>query len=110
MSGAIVFWQAEKNTQGMTYFQALYFCYVSLLTIGYGDLSPRSNAGKPFFIVWSLIAVPTMTILVSDMGDTVISSFKQGTFKLADFTVLPKEGLFQGDGRRTPMAEAIYTP
>lgn len=32
--GAIVFWQAEKNTQGMTYFEALYFCYVSLLTIG----------------------------------------------------------------------------
>ena len=93
--GAIVFWQCEKDTQGMTYFQALYFCYVSLLTIGYGDLSPKSNAGKPFFIVWSLIAVPTMTILISDMGDTVISSFKQGTFKLADFTVLPKDGLFK---------------
>ena len=93
--GAIVFWQCEKHTQGMTYFQALYFCYVSLLTIGYGDLSPKSNAGKPFFVVWSLIAVPTMTILISDMGDTIISSFKQGTFKLADFTILPKEGLFK---------------
>jgi potassium channel subfamily K len=93
--GAVVFWQCEKDTQGMTYFQALYFCYVSLLTIGYGDLSPKSNAGKPFFIVWSLIAVPTMTILISDMGDTVISSFKKGTFKLADFTVLPKDGLFR---------------
>jgi potassium channel subfamily K len=32
--GAVVFWQAEKKAQGMTYFQALYFCYVSLLTIG----------------------------------------------------------------------------
>ena len=91
--GALVFYYCERYTQGMTYFQALYFCYVSLLTIGYGDLSPKSNAGKPFFIVWSLIAVPTMTILISDMGDTVISSFKQGTFKLADFTVLPKDGL-----------------
>src|SRR3954451_4063994 len=93
--GAIVFWQCEHNTQGMTYFQALYFCYVSLLTVGYGDLSPKSNAGKPFFVVWSLIAVPTMTILISDMGDTIISSFKRGTFKLADFTVLPKEALFR---------------
>ena len=93
--GALVFWQCEKNIQGMTYFQGLYFCYVSLLTIGYGDLAPKSNAGKPFFILWSLIAVPTMTILISDMGDTVISSFKRGTFKLADFTVLPKEGLFK---------------
>lgn len=93
--GALVFWQCEKHTQGMTYFQGLYFCYVSLLTIGYGDLSPKSNAGKPFFIVWSLIAVPTMTILISDLGDTVISSFKRGTFRLADFTVLPKDGLWR---------------
>lgn len=93
--GAIGFWQAEQKTQGLSYFQALYFCYVSLLTIGYGDLSPTSNAGKPFFIVWSLIAVPTMTILVSDMGDTVIASFKRGTFTLADWTVLPKAGMYR---------------
>ena len=93
--GAVVFWQAEKKSQGLTYFQAIYFCYVSLLTIGYGDLSPTSNAGKPFFIVWSLIAVPTMTILISDMGDTVVVSFKRGTFRLADWTVLPKAGIWR---------------
>ena len=93
--GAIGFWKAEQFSQNLTYFQSLYFCYVSLLTIGYGDLSPTSNAGKPFFIVWSLIAVPTMTILISDMGDTVILSFKRGTFKLADWTVLPKAGIWR---------------
>lgn len=93
--GAIGFWKAEAKTQGLTYFQALYLCYVSLLTIGYGDFSPTSNAGKPFFIVWSLVAVPTMTILVSDLGDTVIASFKRGTFTLADWTVLPKAGLYR---------------
>ncbi|KEF55298.1 uncharacterized protein A1O9_08952 [Exophiala aquamarina CBS 119918] len=93
-AGAIVFWRAERRTQDMSYFEALYFCYVSLLTIGYGDLSPKSNPGKAFFVVWSLIAVPTMTILISDMGDTVISSFKRGTFKLGDVTVLPKAGLW----------------
>jgi potassium channel subfamily K len=90
--GAVVFWQAEKDTQGMTYFQALYFCYISLLTIGYGDLAPKSNAGRCFFVIWSLIAVPTMTILVSDLGDTVVAKFKQWSDALADFTVLPKEG------------------
>ena len=93
--GAVGFWRAESKSQGLSYFQALYFCYVSLLTIGYGDLSPKSNAGKPLFIVWSLVAVPTMTILISDMGDTVIASFKRGTFKLADWTVLPKAGLWR---------------
>lgn len=92
--GALVFMFAEARLQDLSYFEALYFCYVSLLTIGYGDLSPRSNAGKPFFIVWSLVAVPTMTILVSDMGDTVVASFNRGTFTLADWTVMPKVGVW----------------
>lgn len=100
--GAAVFWIAEQSTQQLTYFEALYLCYVSLLTIGYGDFAPRSNAGKPFFIVWSLIAVPTMTILVSDMRDTVIASFKRGTFTLADWTVLPKTGIYRSLLRRSP--------
>lgn len=93
--GAVVFWRAEQSEQGLTYFQALYFCYISLLTIGYGDITPKSNAGRAFFLVWSLIAVPTMTILISDMGETVVEPFKRGTFKLADFTVLPKAGAWR---------------
>lgn len=100
--GAAVFWRAEQKSQGMTYFEALYFCYVSLLTIGYGDLSPKSNAGRCFFVVWSLIAVPTMTLLISDMGDTVIRSFKHGTFRIADFTVLPKHGIWRAFLERHP--------
>ncbi|KAF2713247.1 voltage-gated potassium channel [Pleomassaria siparia CBS 279.74] len=93
--GAVVFWHTEKDAQNMTYFRALYFCYVSLLTTGYGDLSPKTNAGRCFFVIWSLIAVPTMTILVSDMGDTVIHKFKTWSSELADFTVLPKEGIWR---------------
>ena len=93
--GAVVFWQAEKHTQNMTYFQALYFCYISLLTIGYGDLAPKSSAGRCFFVVWSLIAVPTMTILVSDLGDTVVEKFRRWSDKFADFTVLPKYGIWR---------------
>ncbi len=36
-----------------------------------------------------------MTILVSDLGETVINKFKNGTFKLADFTVLPQKGVWR---------------
>ena len=100
--GALVFWQAEKETQGMSYFEGLYFCYVSLLTIGYGDFGPKSNLGRPFFVIWGLVAVPTMTILVSDLGDTVIGRIKSGTSALADFTVLPKTGVWHDFLQRNP--------
>jgi potassium channel subfamily K, other eukaryote len=103
--GAVVFWQAEAATQDLSYFEALYFCYVSLLTIGYGDFSPKSNAGKPFFVLWSLIAIPTMTILISGMGDTVIAGFKQATIRLGDFTVLPKAGIWHDFVQSQPWLE-----
>ncbi|KFY36538.1 hypothetical protein V495_07802 [Pseudogymnoascus sp. VKM F-4514 (FW-929)] len=93
--GAIVFWVAEDREQGMSYFEALYFCYVSLLTIGYGDYSPKSNAGKAFFVFWSLVAVPVVTILISDMSDTVISGINHWTNTLADWTIMPRAGVLR---------------
>jgi potassium channel subfamily K len=88
--GALVFMFSEKP-QGFSYFVALYYAYVSLLTIGYGDFVVQSNAGKAFFVFWSLLAVPTLTILISNMGDTVIKAFKDFTIWLGSLTVLPDE-------------------
>ncbi|MCJ1285925.1 Potassium channel [Xylographa opegraphella] len=89
--GAMVFWKAEKNQQ-WTYFGALYFAYVSLLTIGYGDFAPESNSGKAFYVFWALLAIPTLTILISNMGDTVVKMIRDLTLWLGEFTVLPGEG------------------
>ncbi|KAJ6259602.1 hypothetical protein Dda_5240 [Drechslerella dactyloides] len=88
MVGAVVFMEAEHK-QGWTYFQSLYFCFTSILTIGYGDFHPDSNSAKPFFVIWSLLAVPMMTILVSNLGDTVIAMIKNLTLLLGNYTVLP---------------------
>lgn len=88
--GALVFMYSEKP-QGFSYFVALYYAYVSLLTIGYGDYVVQSNAGKAFMVFWSLLAVPTLTILISNMGDTVIKAFKDFTIWLGSLTVLPDE-------------------
>ncbi|KAJ5546421.1 hypothetical protein N7494_004006 [Penicillium frequentans] len=89
--GAVVFWTLED----WTYFEALYFCFCSLLTIGYGDFTPQSNAGRPFFVMWSLIAIPTMTMLISQMSDTVVSAFKHGTEKFAEYSIMPESGTYR---------------
>lgn len=63
------------------------------MTIGYGDLYPESNLGKPFFVLWTLIAVPSVTILISNMGDTVVAWVQKGTMWLGQRTILPERSL-----------------
>jgi potassium channel subfamily K len=89
-AGAAIF-QAAEYGQQWTYFGSLYFSYTSLLTIGYGDFHPQSNSGKPFFVFWSLLAVPSLTILISNMGDTIVKGIRDLTLWIGNFTVLPGE-------------------
>jgi potassium channel subfamily K len=96
--GAVVFWRLEE----MTYFNSLYFCFASLLTIGYGDFTPQSNPGRPFFVVWSLIAIPTMTMLISQMSDTVVASFKHATNVVGDYVLLPQSQVYKTSFGRIP--------
>ncbi|RLL97373.1 hypothetical protein CFD26_106095 [Aspergillus turcosus] len=98
--GAVVFWQLEED---LSYFDALYFGFCSLITVGYGDFTPTTNAAKPFFVVWSLIAIPTMTTLISEMSDTIVAWFKHATDKAADWTVLPQSSKYKAFLQRLPV-------
>ncbi|KAG7663059.1 TOK1 [[Candida] subhashii] len=63
--GALVF----STSENWTYFEGVYFCFMTLLTIGYGDFVPETSFGRMVFVCWAIGAVPLMTILVSDFGD-----------------------------------------
>lgn len=64
--GAVVF----KYAEGWSYFNCIYFCFLCLLTIGYGsDYSPKTGAGRAFFVIWALGAVPLMGAILSTVGD-----------------------------------------
>lgn len=115
--GAAVFMAAEER-QGWTYFQSVYFTFVALLTIGYGDFTPQSNAGKAFFVVWSLLAIPSLTILISDMGDTIVKWFSDIANWLGSLTILPGpesatrnvKGFLENLNEKTEKFIAMYTP
>ena len=48
MLGTLVYHWLE----GWSYLDAFYFCVISLATVGYGDLTPTTPAGKLFTIVY----------------------------------------------------------
>ena len=91
---ASVFRNTEKS-QSWSYFDSLYFAFTSLLTIGYGDFHPTSSAGKAFFVFWSLLAVPCLTILISNMGETIVENIRGILLWVGNVTIFPAEGGFK---------------
>ncbi|GKT57860.1 potassium channel [Colletotrichum tofieldiae] len=95
--GAKVFQECERPYQNWSYFEGFYFAFVTLTTIGYGDRTPVSNPGKAFFVFWSLLALPTMTVMISNAGDTVVKAVRDATLELGNITILPGERGFRKD-------------
>ncbi|KIN00711.1 hypothetical protein OIDMADRAFT_124590, partial [Oidiodendron maius Zn] len=105
--GATILWRIELREQNLGFAEALYFCFVSLFTIGSSEYTPRTNGGKPFFVVWMLCDIPVMTILISDLATTIIPTFKNAILILADWTVLSKVGIYRSFLERRPRLKAL---
>jgi len=98
--GAKIFQTCEAPYQNWTYFDGVYFSFQAMTTVGYGDLTPISNSGKAFFVFWSLLSLPTLTVLISNAGDTVIKIVRDATILLGNITILPGDRGFRSDIKR----------
>ncbi|PPQ88573.1 hypothetical protein CVT25_009953 [Psilocybe cyanescens] len=76
----MVFWMAGSaifmHTENWAFGSAVYFCFVSFTTVGYGDFAPKTPAGRSIFVVWALLGVGTMTILISILAEAYSSRYK----------------------------------
>lgn len=97
LGGAIIFVRFEAPYQNWSYFDGVYFTFVSLTTLGFGDVTPMSNGGRSFFVFWALLALPTMTVLISNASDTVVRVIRDATLQLGKITILPGEHGFETD-------------
>ncbi|KAG8854211.1 hypothetical protein FRB96_007767 [Tulasnella sp. 330] len=81
--GAGIFVAAEKWEYG----RSLYFCWMAFSTLGYGEITPVTPAGRAIFVVWALMGVAAMTILISVLseayGSRYQSALKNGSFAKA---------------------------
>ena len=66
--GTVFYTRAE----GWSVLDALYFCVVTLATVGYGDFAPRTSVGKVFTIVYILIGAGVFVVLAAELAVGVI--------------------------------------
>lgn len=60
--------------EGWSYLDACYFSVITLATVGYGDLSPKTDLGKLFTIGFILIGVGLFVALASAVAGGIIEA------------------------------------
>ena len=61
------------NVEQFSYLDALYFCVMTLTTVGYGDLYPTTDLGKMFTILYVLLGVGIMTLFIASFAKTMLT-------------------------------------
>ncbi|KAF9082487.1 hypothetical protein BGX23_012406 [Mortierella sp. AD031] len=71
--GAVIFTFVESWGFGAS----MYFVFIAFSTIGYGDLVPRTIAGRSIFMAYCLIGVVTLTWLASLISEVLSKSMRK---------------------------------
>lgn len=95
LAGAACF-LAFEHSQDWTYFDAVYFAFTAISVIGYGDIAPLTDLGKAFFVLWSLVVVPALTMLIATAAEAVghpyVVARKSGVERETLFSIPPSGG------------------
>lgn len=55
------------HTEHWSWLDAFYFCTITLTTVGYGDITPKTDAGKLFDIFYVLVGVGIIAAFANAM-------------------------------------------
>ncbi len=59
---------AYSILEGWSLLDSLYFCVVTLATIGFGDLHPTTSAAKVFTIIYIFAGLSIIAAFISELG------------------------------------------
>jgi voltage-gated potassium channel len=59
---------AYMKIEGWTLLDAVYFCVVTLATVGYGDLHPTTPLGRAFTILYIIVGVGIIAAFITGLA------------------------------------------
>jgi voltage-gated potassium channel Kch len=61
-----------RQVEDLSWVDSFYFTIVTLTTVGYGDISPQTTAGRVFTSVYLLIGIGILVALVSEVAKHLV--------------------------------------
>ncbi|NJE04262.1 TrkA family potassium uptake protein [Thermococcus sp. MV11] len=71
---ALLFASLFAYFEGLDFYTAFYWAVITMATIGYGDVTPQTSAGRAVAMVAAVAGISTFTALVSILAEYFISS------------------------------------
>jgi voltage-gated potassium channel len=88
--GGVVYHNVEK----WSFLDSVYFCVVTLATVGFGDLTPHTPFGKLFTIIYIFLGVGVLAVFVSTVAEHTLEEQRHRLQKkLKDGTEQAVQGL-----------------
>ena len=74
LTGTLFYWRFED----WTVIESLYFCVVTLTTVGFGDLTPTTAGTQLFTIFYILTGFGILVALLTSVAETYIAQKSEG--------------------------------